>query len=31
MSGRLKKGVIKELIDELNAAVTTIETRQKQK
>ncbi|EGQ7686755.1 TPA: hypothetical protein KDZ67_002907 [Vibrio parahaemolyticus] len=30
MSGRLQKGVLKELIDELNAAITKIETRQKQ-
>lgn len=29
VSGRLQRGVLKELIDELNAAVTTIETRQK--
>lgn len=31
MSGRLKKGVIKELIDELNSAVITIKKRQEQK
>ncbi|HHF3150450.1 TPA: P-loop NTPase fold protein [Vibrio diabolicus] len=30
MSGRLQKGVLKELIDELNVAITKIETRQKQ-